>query len=114
MKMTLEDVVKLAQDTAADVWGPRDPIKILDKLREEVNELDEASSSINLNSLNEAHPELRMEVIKEFGDVLFCIFRFADQLGLSAKEALAMTIVKIQERDKFGIANGRNKEKATR
>ena len=108
--MTLEDVIGLAQDTATDVWGPRDPIKILDKLKEEVEELDEASSIINLNNLNDVSPQLRLEVIKEFGDVLFCLFRFADQLDLDPKDALAMTVVKIQERDKFGVANGKRQK----
>lgn len=110
MKIDLEDMVKLAQDTATDVWGPRDPVKILDKLKEEVNELYEAASSINLNNLEAVHPQLRMEVMKEFGDVLFCMVRFADQIKLSPTDALSLTIVKIQERDKFGVANVRTEE----
>ena len=110
MEMNLEDIVELAQSTATEVWGPRDPIKILEKLKEEVDELYEAASAINLNNLKTVHPQLRLEVMKEFGDVLFCMVRFADQIKLIPKDALALTIVKIQERDKFGVANVRSKE----
>lgn len=109
MNLNLEDFVKLAQCTATDVWGPRDPIKLLDKLKEEVDELQEAASNINLDNLEGAHPLLRFEVLKEFGDVMFCLFRFADQLGISPKDALGLTVVKIQERDKFGVAHGQGK-----
>jgi len=105
--MNLEDFVELAQCTATDIWGPRDPIKILEKLKEEVEELQEAASNINLENLKDAHPSLRFEVLKELGDVMFCLFRFADQLGISTKDALALTVVKIQERDKFGVAHGK-------
>jgi NTP pyrophosphatase (non-canonical NTP hydrolase) len=108
MEMNLEDIVKLAQSTATEVWGPRDPIKILEKLKEEVDELCEAVAAIrDLNNLDMVHPQLRLEVKKEFGDVLFCMVRFADQIKLIPKDALALTIVKIQERDKFGVANVR-------
>jgi NTP pyrophosphatase (non-canonical NTP hydrolase) len=110
MKISLEDMVELTQQTASDVLGPRDPGKILDKLKEEVDELYEAASAINLNNLEMVYPKLRMEVIKEFGDVLFCMVRFVDQIGLNPKDALALTIVKIQERDKFGVINVGEKE----
>jgi len=102
MKLTLEDIVKLAQDTATDVWGPRDPKKLIEKLREETDELEEALLDIDLDQYNSS---TKLNVLKEFGDVLFCLMRFADQLSISPGDALAMTIVKIQERDKFDVAN---------
>lgn len=92
-------MVELAQCVATDVWGSRDPIKIMEKLKEEVDELNEAIEA------DPDHPIEKFEVMKELGDVLFCIFRLADNLGLDPTNALSLTVVKIQERDKFNVAN---------
>jgi NTP pyrophosphatase (non-canonical NTP hydrolase) len=94
----LEEMVDLAKHVASDIWGPRDPLKLMAKLREEVGELGEALRSI-------ANPSDKFDVIKELGDVLFCIFRLADNVGLDPASALGLSIVKIQERDKFNVAN---------
>ncbi len=109
MKLNLKNIVELAQYTAMDVWGPRDPIKLIEKLREEIDELEEAITEIDINNL-EATPSLKkLNVLKELGDVLFCLVRFADQLNIDPMHALTLTIVKIQERDKFDVANRRSK-----
>lgn len=97
--INFDEMVKLSQSVASDVWGPRDPKKMMAKIKEEVDELEEAIY------LNPSKPIESFEVMKELGDVLFCIFRLADNLGLDPTSALALTIVKIQERDKFNVAN---------
>jgi len=99
MKIELESMIKLAQNSAMDAWGPREPRKILEKLREEVEELDEAM--IYFGKYDGA--KNKFEVLKEFGDALFCLVRFADQLDIDPGEALSLTIVKIQERMKFNL-----------
>lgn len=99
MKIDFNGMVELAQCVATDVWGSRDPIKIMEKLKEEVDELNEAIEA------DPDHPIEKFEVMKELGDVLFCIFRLADNLGLDPTNALSLTVVKIQERDKFNVAN---------
>lgn len=99
MKIELENMVKLAQSTAMDAWGPREPTKILEKLREETDELDEALSDLD-QFKSSSH---KFEVLKEFGDTLFCLIRFADQLDIDPGEALSLTLVKIQERMKFNL-----------
>lgn len=104
MKLTFEDITKLAQNTAMDIWGTREPKKLLEKLREEVGELEEALLDIDLDDKD---PLAKINVLKEFGDVMFCLMRFADQLNIDPADALAMTVVKIQERDKFNVANRR-------
>ena len=102
--VNFEEMVELAQDVATDVWGTREPMKMMDKLKEEVGELDEA---IDLNLVG--YTSRKLDVMKELGDVLFCVFRLADNLGLDPASALALTIVKIQERDKFNVANRKPK-----
>lgn len=99
MDIGLEGMIDLAQHVAADVWGPRDPKKMMEKLKEEVDELEEAIH------FNPYQPAELFEVMKEFGDVMFCIFRLADNIGIDPTSALALSIVKIQERDKFNVAN---------
>lgn len=99
MRIDFSSMVELAQCVATDVWGSRDPIKIMEKLKEEVDELNEAIEA------DPDHPIEKFEVMKELGDVLFCIFRLADNLGLDPTNALSLTVVKIQERDKFNVAN---------
>jgi len=99
MKIDLESMIKLAQNSAMDAWGPREPRKILEKLREETEELDEAMIHFG----KYAGSKNKFEVLKEFGDTLFCLIRFADQLDIDSGEALSLTIVKIQERMKFNL-----------
>ena len=101
MKLNLSDIVELAQDTAMDVWGRREPIKIIEKLKEETNELEEAL--VKLDGTHTAKDKL--DLFKEFGDTMFCLVRLARELNIDPIDALALTIVKIQERDKFGVAN---------
>ena len=99
INIEFDEMVELAQDVASDVWGPREPMKMMGKLKEEVGELEDA---IRNNPSVALH---RFNAMKELGDVLFCVFRLADNLGLDSTSALALTIVKIQERDKFNVAN---------
>jgi len=100
MKIDFNDITELAQGTAMDVWGPREPAKLIEKLKEEVTELEEAWDYLDAEDDSSA----RFDVMKELGDVLFCIVRFAHNIGISPRDALALTIVKIQEREKYGIA----------
>ena len=102
MKIDFNDIVKLAQGTAMDVWGPRAPDKIIEKLKEEVNELEQAWKITQCQNVEQT--SVKFDVMKELGDVLFCIVRFAHNIGISPQDALALTIVKIQEREKFGVA----------
>lgn len=97
--INFEEMVELAQHVASDVWGPREPNKMIHKLREEVDELELAVCNNPSDALH------KLDAMKELGDVLFCIFRLADNLGLDPTNALALTVVKIQERDKFNVAN---------
>lgn len=99
MKIELENMIKLAQSAAMDAWGPREPSKILEKLHEEAYELDKAL--LELDQFKSS--AYKFEVMKEFGDALFCLVRFADQLDIDPGEALSLTIVKIQERMKFNL-----------
>lgn len=99
MRIDFTNMVELAQCVATDVWGSRDPLKLIEKLQEEVGELKEAIEA------DPDHAIEKFEVVKELGDVLFCIFRLADNLGLDPTQALSLTIVKIQERDKYNVAN---------
>lgn len=102
--INFQEMVELAQCVATDVWGPRDPIKMMEKLKEEVGELQEALGC------DTDHPLEKFDIMKELGDVLFCVFRLADNLSLDPASALALTIVKIQERDKFNVANRKKKD----
>jgi len=100
MKIELEEMIWFAQSVAMNTWGPRQPSKLLDKLIEEVDELRGALLQFNMVS-NGANNKL--ELLKEFGDTLFCLIRFADQLDIDLGEALSLTIVKVQERIKFDL-----------
>lgn len=107
MEISLEEVVKLAQETASDTWGPRDPLKLIEKLQEEVAELESALEI--LKGVEEDSPTIiedKLSVLKEMGDVLFCVVRLAHNLNVDIRDALEMTVVKIQERVKFGVAGG--------
>lgn len=103
MKIDFNDITELAQGTAMDIWGPREPAKLIEKLKEEVAELEEAWDSMEKKDEALQTPA-KFDVMKELGDVLFCVVRFAHNIGVSPRDALALTIVKIQEREKFGIA----------
>ena len=101
MKIDFTDITELAQGTAMDIWGPREPAKLLEKLKEEVSELEEAWAAVMEDGDDVGK---KLDVVKELGDVIFCIARLAHNIGVSPKEALALTVVKIQERVKFGVA----------
>jgi len=98
MKINFNDMAELAKNTALNAWGTRDPAKLIEKLKEEVAELEDA-----WNDLDEEDASTKFDIIKELGDVLFCVVRLADNMSVSLQDALAMSIVKIQEREKYGV-----------
>lgn len=104
MKICFDDMADLAQSTARDIWGSRDPAKLIEKLKEEVEEL--GTSWDILLTTNPATSKNKLDVMKELGDVLFCVMRFAYNIEVKPEDALTLTIVKIQERDKFDVAGG--------
>lgn len=102
MKLTLDGIVKLAEEIDLDVWGRKSPEHLMKHLKEEVGELEDAFRHL---SEQPDDPSLQLDVLKEFGDVLFCLVSVSYQYNLGLKEAIALTVTKLQERRKFDVYN---------
>lgn len=104
MKMTFEELAKLASDTDLQLWGKKRLDHLLKHLKQEVDELVAESDQLDPAMFpNGTDPKKRFEFKKEFGDVLFCLVSLAYQFDVDINEALALTITKLQERLKYGV-----------
>lgn len=104
MKLTFEELAKIAQETDYEMWGNKKLSHLLDHLKQEVEELIEASGQLDPAVFpGGTNPQKRFEFKKEFGDVLFCLVSVAGQFNVDMNESLALTITKLEERIKFGV-----------
>lgn len=94
-KLTLEELINIAYDVDKKFYGEKDPFDLIDKLKEEADELKIALTQDDF------------EASKELGDVLFCLISLAKQNNICIQSALMLTVTKIQERIKHGVKNGR-------
>lgn len=99
MNSTLEEIFTVADEIDEKLYGPKEKIRLLTHLVEEAKELLEAAT------IAEAHPSPsnKLDELKEFGDVLFCLVSCQRQYDWDMREALALTITKLQERLKYGV-----------
>lgn len=97
-ELNLQDLIKIADEIDATLFGKKSNEVLFKHLHEEVEEFN-----AELNSEAETETQKKLEQLKEFGDVLFCIISIARQNDLSITHALSLTITKLQERIKFNI-----------
>lgn len=96
--MTFEDLVQLAEKTDGYLYGDVDNDTLIHYLREEVDELQDASRPIGVSQ--------RFNQIEELGDVLFCLVAYARQNNIDINHALSLTVCKLQDRIKIQKRNG--------
>lgn len=97
--MKFEELVQLAWNIDAKLYGDIRTEDLFKYLKEEVDELNSASSNLEVNY--ESHT--RLNQIEEFGDILFCLLALARQKDIDINQALSLTIIKLQDRLKRKI-----------
>lgn len=95
--MDFKELTNVAFQIDADLFGEVRTCDLLKYLVGEVDELRDASVSLD----NEYDSTTRFNQIEEYGDVLFCMLAFARQKDIDINLALSLTLCKLRDRLKF-------------
>lgn len=97
--MNFKELVQVADSVDSELFGDRERQFLLKRLSEEVDELREAADIYS----SDPTPKNKLDELKEFGDVLYCLVACSRQYGWDIEQALSLTICKLQERIKFNV-----------
>lgn len=105
MNLNFEELVVIAENLDADLYGNVGNENLFVYLEEEINELKQKDVPSGIyQKFNQA---------EELGDVLFCLIAFARQNNININESLSLTICKLQDRIKRKKEWERNQRKET-
>lgn len=90
MKNTFEELLFLAKNIDASLYGNIRKEDLFKYLQDEIEELKQINMPDGIYQ--------RFNQIEEFGDVLFCLIAFAKQNDIDINHALSLTICKLQDR----------------
>ena len=92
--MKFEELIKIAYQIDADLFGEIRTSDLLKYLTGEVEELKEADQKLQIGYDHTT----RFNQIEELGDITFCILAYARQQDIDINQALSLTLTKLRDR----------------